>query len=567
MSAAATERTGSQLVLDALADEGVDVVFGYPGGTIMPVYDALFSERRMQHVLVRHEQGAAFAAGGYARSSGRVGVAIATSGPGATNLLTGLLDANMDSVPVVAITGQVRSSLMGSDGFQEADVTSMAQPATKRAFLVRNVDDIYQTVREAFALARGPRPGAVLVDIPTDVLKSKTRVQPEWVPAADATPPPAFDERAIEAAAQLLASARRPLVIAGGGVKFGGATGAYRELLRLLGAPHTATINALGCSEPGDPKFLGMLGMHGTKRANRAVNACDVVLSLGMRFDDRVTGRVDKFAQQAEIIHFDIDGSEFGKVVDPTVSVRGCLGATLPALVNAMRREPPRSYAKWIEELEEFASPLPVDRAEDGHLSATAVLDRFFAKTPRNTIVTTDVGQHQMWAAQRQNSEGPTRFVTSAGLGAMGFGLPAAIGAKMANPDATVVAIVGDGGFQMTMNELTTINRAGAPIKILLIDNQRLGMVRQWQHLFYDRRYSATDLSDNPDFVMIAKACGVPGRVVDRLEDLDVALDELFASEGAMLLHCACYPHENVWPMIPAGAALDELIEAEPLKA
>src|SRR5579872_1104346 len=567
MSAAATERTGSQLVLDALADEGVDVVFGYPGGTIMPVYDALFSERRMRHILVRHEQGAAFAAGGYARPSGRVGGAIATSGPGATNLLTGLLDANMDSVPVVAITGQVRSQLMGSDGFQEADVTSMAQPATKRAFLVRNVDDIYQTVREAFALARGPRPGAVLVDIPTDVLKTKTRVQPEWVPVANATPPPAFDERAIEAAAQLLASARRPLVIAGGGVKFGGATGAYRELLRLLGAPHTATINALGCSEPGDPRFLGMLGMHGTKRANRAVNACDVVLSLGMRFDDRVTGRVDKFAQQAEIIHFDIDGSEFGKVVDPTVGVRGCLGSTLPALVNAIRREPPRSYAKWIEELEAFASPLPVDRAEDGHLSATSVLDRFFAKAPRNIIVTTDVGQHQMWAAQRQNSDGPTRFVTSAGLGAMGFGLPSAIGAKMANPDATVVAVVGDGGFQMTMNELTTINRAGAPIKILLIDNQRLGMVRQWQHLFYDRRYSATDLSDNPDFVMIAKACGVPGRVVDRLEDLDTALDELFASDGAMLLHAACYPHENVWPMIPAGAALDELIETEPLKA
>jgi len=566
MSAAATERTGSQLVLDALADEGVDVVFGYPGGTIMPVYDALFSERRMRHILVRHEQGAAFAAGGYARSSGRVGVAMATSGPGATNLLTGLLDANMDSVPVVAITGQVRSQLMGSDGFQEADVTSMAQPATKRAFLVRDVGDIYATVREAFALARGPRPGAVLVDIPTDVLKTKTRVQPEWVPAATATPSPAFDERAIEAAAQLLASARRPLVIAGGGVKFGGATGAYRELLRLLGAPHTATINALGCSEPGDPKFLGMLGMHGTKRANRAVNACDVVLSLGMRFDDRVTGRVDKFAQQAEIIHFDIDCSEFGKVVDPTVGVHGCLGATLPALVNALRREPPRSYAKWLGELEAFASPLPVDRSEDGHLSATSVLDRFFERAPRNTIVTTDVGQHQMWAAQRQNSDGPTRFVTSAGLGAMGFGLPSAIGAKMANPDATVVAVVGDGGFQMTMNELTTINRAGAPIKILLIDNQRLGMVRQWQHLFYDRRYSATDLSDNPDFVMIAKACGVAGRIVERIEDLDAALDELFASDGPMLLHCACYPHENVWPMIPAGAALDELIEAAPVR-
>src|SRR5579875_1624257 len=565
MSAAPNEKTGSQLVLDALADEGVDVVFGYPGGTIMPVYDALFSERRMQHVLVRHEQGAAFAAGGYARSSGRVGVAMATSGPGATNLLTGLLDANMDSVPVVAITGQVRSQLMGSDGFQEADVTSMAQPATKRAFLVRRAEDIYRTVREAFSIARGPRPGAVLVDIPTDVLKAKTVVHYEQGAPAAITPP-SPNEAAIEAAARLLASARRPLVIAGGVVKSGGAVAAYRELLRLLGAPHTATINALGCSEPGDPRFLGMLGMHGTKRANRAVNACDVILALGMRFDDRVTGRVDKFAQQAEIIHFEIDASEFGKVVDPTVGVHGCLGETLPALVNALRREPPRSFAKWFAELEAFSSALPVDRSEDGHLSATTVLDRFFEIAPANTIVTTDVGQHQMWAAQRQRVDGPHRFITSAGLGAMGFGFPAAIGAKMANPDATVVAIVGDGGFQMTMNEMTTMMRAGAAVKIVLIDNQRLGMVRQWQHLFYDRRYSATDLSDNPDFLLIAKACGVPGRVVARLEDLDDALRELFTNDGPMLLHCACYPHENVWPMIPAGAALDELIEAAPVK-
>ena len=563
MSAAPTEKTGSQLVLDALADEGVDVVFGYPGGTIMPVYDALFSERRMQHVLVRHEQGAAFAAGGYARSSGRVGVAMATSGPGATNLLTGLLDANMDSVPVVAITGQVRAQLMGSDGFQEADVTSMAQPATKRAFLVRRVEDIYRTVREAFSIARGPRPGAVLVDIPTDVLKTKTIVHYEQG-APSPVAPPSPSDGAIEAATRLLTSARRPLVIAGGGVKSGGAVSAYRELLRLLGAPHTATINALGCAEPGDAKFLGMVGMHGTKRANRAVNACDVILALGMRFDDRVTGRVDKFAQQAEIIHFEIDESEFGKVVDATVGVHGCLGQTLPALVNALRREQPRSFAKWFDELDAFSGALPVDRAEDGHLSATTVLDRFFERAPQGAIITTDVGQHQMWAAQRQRVDGPQRFITSAGLGAMGFGFPAAIGAKMANPDSPVVAIVGDGGFQMTMNEMTTMMRARAPVKILLIDNQRLGMVRQWQHLFYDRRYSATDLSDNPDFLMIARACGVRGRVVDRLEDLDDALNELFADDGAMLLHCACYPHENVWPMIPAGAALDELIEKAP---
>ena len=564
MSAAATERTGAQLVLDALADEGVEVVFGYPGGTIMPVYDALFSERRITHVLVRHEQGAAFAAGGYARSSGRVGVCMATSGPGATNLLTGILDANMDSVPVVAITGQVRTALMGTDGFQEADVTSMAQPATKRAYLVRRVDEIYATVREAFSIARGPRPGAVLVDIPTDVLKMKTSVAPRWEPEPIASA--ACDLAAIEAARKLLAAARRPLIMAGGGVRSGGAVGAYRELLRLVGAPHAATINALGAAEPGDPHFLGMLGMHGTKRANRAVNAADVIVALGMRFDDRVTGRVDKYAQQAEIIHFDVDASEFGKVVDPTVAVRGCLGDTLPAFVQALRGEPPQSYAKWFAELELFSSNLPVDRDEDGHLSATTVLDRFFAHAPANAIVTTDVGQHQMWAAQRQRVDGPCRFITSAGLGAMGFGFPAAIGAKMANPESTVAAIVGDGGFQMTMNEMTTMMRMRAFVKIVLIDNQRLGMVRQWQHLFYDKRYSATDLSDNPDFVLMARAFGVPGRVVERLDDLDAAMRELFADDRPMLLHCACYPHENVWPMIPAGAALDELIEEAPVR-
>ena len=559
-----SEKTGSQLALDALADEGVDTVFGYPGGAIMPLYDALFSERRIMHVLVRHEQGAAFGAGGYARASGKVGVAMATSGPGATNLITGLLDAHMDSVPVVAITGQVRTAVMGTDGFQEADVTSIAQPATKRTFLVRKPEDVYPTIRRAFALARGPRPGAVLVDIPQDVLKAKTASAFEGALAPAAGEPPAIDEPAIEEAARLLASARRPLVIAGGGVRSAQAVGAYRELLALLRSPHAATINALGACEPNDPGFLGMLGMHGTKRGNRAVNACDVILALGMRFDDRVTGRVDRFARQATIVHFDIDATEFGKIVKPAVAVRGCLRDTLPALVRALRAHPTRTYDEWFAELATHGATLPVDRAEDGHLSATTVLDRFFALAPRDVIVTTDVGQHQMWAAQRQNVDGPQRFITSAGLGAMGFGFPAAIGAKLANPGATVCAIVGDGGFQMTMNEMVTMMRYRAPVKILLIDNRRLGMVRQWQQLFYDRRYSATDLSDNPDFAMIARAMGVPGRVVERVEDLDAGVRALFHDDGPMLLHCACYPHENVWPMIPAGAALDDLIEAAP---
>ncbi len=557
--------TGAQLILDILADEGVDTVFGYPGGAIMPLYDKLYGHS-VRHILTRHEQAASFAAGGYARATGRVGVCFATSGPGATNLITGLLDAQMDSVPVLAITGQVRTALMGTDAFQEADVTSIAGPATKRAICIRDVADIEQTLRAAFRLARGPRPGAVLVDVPQDVLKAPCAP----FDAAKASRPTAAHSMRADAAAldetiELILRAKRPIAIVGGGARIAGATHLFREFCAMLDIPHTATINGLGCAAPGDPRFLGMVGMHGWKAANLAVNESDLILGLGMRFDDRVTGKPDRFARGATIVHADVDETEFGKVIAPAVRLRGDLRYTLAQLVQRLAEMPSRpSFAGWADHAKSLGPPPPADRTPDDTLSATAVLDRFFAAVSDDAIVATDVGQHQMWAAQRHRATHPRNFLTSAGLGAMGFGLPAAIGAQFAFPGRPVTAIVGDGGFQMSFAELATVARYELPVKILLIDNRRLGMVRQWQELFYERRYSATDLSDNPDFVAIARAYGIRGETVEDASSLDGALQRFLAEDGPALLHCACYPGENVWPLIPAGTSVEEMLDERP---
>ena len=558
------ECTGAQLILDILADEGVDVVFGYPGGAIMPLYDALHGHR-MRHILTRHEAGAAFAAGGYARASGRVGVCLATSGPGATNLVTGLLDAHMDSIPVVAITGQVRTALMGTDGFQEADVSSIMGPVTKRSVCVREAKDLERTLRAAFRVARGPRPGAVLVDVPTDILKAKCRRIDLFATRDLTAPGERPSDEAIEATIALLREAKCPVAIVGGGARSANATHLFRELCAMLRLPYAATINGLGCATPGDANFLGMLGMHGWKAANLAVNEADVVLGLGMRFDDRVTGRPDRFARNAAIVHADVDASEFGKVVPVRVALRGDLRRTLSALVQRLAAEPLRpSFAGWAQTARGLGGPLPADRAPLGELSATDTLDALFAHLPDDAIVATDVGQHQMWAAQRQRATHPRNFITSAGLGAMGFGLPAAIGAQLAHPTRTVIAVVGDGGFQMSLPELGTLRRYGIPIKIVLIDNRRLGMVRQWQELFYDNRFSHTDLSDNPDFVAIARGYGMQAEAVTDVGELRDAFERLLAAKEPALLHCACFPTENVWPLIPPGGTAEDVMYGRP---
>ncbi len=552
---------GAQAVLAALEREGVDTVFGYPGGAIMPLYDALFGHP-VRHVLVRHEAAAAFAASGYARTSGRVGVCCATSGPGATNLVTGLLDAMMDSVPVVAITGQVRRELMGTDGFQEADVCAITQAVTKRNMLVSDVDSIAETLAEAFALARRGRPGPVLVDIPNDVLKAQTDVTavPEKPPGRIGDGPRVSDAAVRDAVARIR-SARRPVAIVGGGVR-AGAVDLYRMFVAMLGLPHAATINALGAAASGDAAYLGMLGMHGLKAANKAVQRADVILALGMRFDDRVTGKPDRFAREATVIHADIDATEFNKIITANVALHGDLGETLRALVNELARGHVPRFDDWAAEARLLGGPLPSDRVADDVLSATDVLDRVFAALPGDAIVTTDVGQHQMWAAQRARPAHPRKYATSAGLGAMGFGFPAAVGAAYANPTVPVFAIVGDGGFQMCLPELATLRRYKIPVKIVLIDNQNLGMVRQWQELFFSERYSATNLADNPDFVAIARAYGIEAFAIDAPAGADDVIARFVAARGPALLHCACHPTENVWPMIPAGMTVDDLMEA-----
>jgi len=555
--------TGAELVLDILAAEGIEVVFGYPGGAIMPLYDALY-EHRIRHVLTRHEAGAAFAAGGYARSTGRVGVCMATSGPGATNLVTGILDAQMDSIPMVAITGQVRTTLMGTDGFQEADVTSIMGPVTKRSVCIRDVRDLERVLRSAFRVARGPRPGPVLVDIPNDILKARCpkvdHSAPRSAPAASERPSPAD----LEATIELLRGAKRPVAIVGGGARSANATYVFRELCGLLGLPYTATINGLGCATPGDPNFLGMLGMHGWKAANLAVNEADVVLALGMRFDDRVTGRPDRFAAKAAIVHADIDASEFSKIIPVKIALRGDLRQTLGALLQRIAGTSMPNFADWSRQAQALGGPLPADRAPQGELSATDAIGALLAAAPEDAIVATDVGQHQMWTAQRQRASHPRNFITSAGLGSMGFGLPAAIGAQVAHADRTVIVVVGDGGFQMSLTELATLKRYDLPVKILLIDNQRLGMVRQWQELFWDGRYAHTDLSDNPDFVAIARGYRISAERVEDPGELRDALERFYAAKGPALLHCACFPAENVWPLIPPGATVVDAMERAP---
>ena len=563
METGISARTGAHLVLETLDREGVDVVFGYPGGAIMPLYDALYGHK-VRHVLVRHEAAAAFAAGGYARSSGRVGVCLATSGPGATNLITGILDAMMDSVPLVAITGQVKSTLLGTDAFQEADVAALTHTITKRNVVVRDIAQLVPALRAAFEMARGPRPGPVLVDIPSDVLKQSfapSEASARRAPSASAVAEPAHLAQAIEA----IARAERPVVIAGGGARWSDAVAEFRAFVALLGAPHTATLHGLGCAHPDDPNFLGMLGMHGWKRANLAVHDADVVIALGMRFDDRVTGNPERWATKATIVHADVDASEFGKIVQPEISLHGDLKATLVALNAALaERAPSPRHAAWAAQARVRGAPPPRDPAAGDVLSATDVLDELFAQVAPGTIVATDVGQHQMWAAQRVRPHHPRDFMSSGGLGSMGFGFPAAIGAQFANPGRPVVAIVGDGGFQMSFAELATLRRYAVPVKVLLMDNRNLGMVRQWQQIFFNERYSATSLDDNPDFVAIARAYDMEARSVSARSDLSRAIRAFLASDRPTLLHCACYPLENVWPMIPSGTSVHESLEAVP---
>jgi len=560
---------GADIVLRCVRAEGVDLVFGYPGGAIMPLYDALEGSG-IRHILSRHEQGAVFAAEGYARSTGKTGVAIATSGPGATNLMTGIADAKMDSVPLVCITGQVRSVLIGSDAFQETDVFGMTLSLTKWSRLAKTIEEIPDIIAEGFYWARSGRPGPVVLDFPVDLLKAKVEFKgpSTFLPPAKKTNGHAHPEFWPKLQGMLQA-AKKPFILVGAGAKISGATDGLVGLLDALQIPACATVHGLGAIPSEKPYYTGMVGMHGTKASNMALHETDLLLVFGARLDDRVTGEPSRFAPDAKIVHFEIDPAQLDRVRACELPIVGDLKQTVPQFHNEVKHASLPDWSDWRG----IACGLERAEVDSRGLAQPAIrfLDALFAEMPDDAFVITDVGQHQMWAAQRYRKNSPRGFITSGGLGAMGFGLPAAIGVQLANPGACVICISGDGGFQMNLQELATVHRLKLPVKNVIIDNKYLGMVRQWQQLFYERNYAETDMSDNPDFVAISKAYGIHAELmgVDAVAGLKVppstakSLARFLQSPEPELLVFECPKEANVYPMVPAGAALSEMVFEE----
>jgi acetolactate synthase-1/2/3 large subunit len=566
-----TLMSGAKMLLECLGREGVDCFFGYPGGVTLPFYDALY-DHTIRHVLVRHEENACFAAEGYARATGKVGVCCATSGPGATNLVTGLVDAMMDSIPIVALTGQVSTKLIGSDAFQEADTFGITRSCTKHNYLVKKLDELPQIIHEAFYIAASGRPGPVLVDVPKDVFIA----QGHYAPVSSIHLPgyKVFTEGhtgQLKRAAQLIRDAERPFVYAGGGIIAASASPELREFVELLDAPAVCTLMGLGAL-PGDhPNFISMPGMHGSYAANMGMSNCDLLIALGVRFDDRVTGRLAAFAPHAKVIHVDIDPAEIGKNRTPDVPIVGDVKRVLEKLNKLVAEtrpasEPLRSARKaWWRQIHDWQEEHPlVPAISDSEIKPQHVMAEINRLSGGQALVTSDVGQHQMWAAQFIRFGEPRLWLNSGGLGAMGFGLPAAIGAQFARPDKLVFAIVGDGGFQMSVPELATIASYGLPIKIIVVNNGYLGMVRQWQELFYNNRLSAVTLDCFPDAEKLAGAYGFKGRTIDKPWDLTPALEEAVREPGPYLLNVKVSPFENVYPMVPAGGAINEMVLGQP---
>jgi acetolactate synthase-1/2/3 large subunit len=567
--------TGAQSVIRSLEELDVDVIFGIPGGAVLPVYDPLFDSKKLRHVLVRHEQGAGHAASGYAHATGRVGVCMATSGPGATNLVTPLADAQMDSIPVVAITGQVGRSLIGTDAFQEADISGITMPITKHNFLVRNGDDIPRVIAEAFHIAASGRPGAVLVDIPKDILQGQCTFA--WPPKLDLPgykPTVKPHNRQIREAAKLIAAARRPVLYAGGGVIRGEACEELAALAELTGIPVVTTLMARGAFPDGHRQHLGMPGMHGTVAAVAGLQRSDLLITLGARFDDRVTGQLDSFAPDAKVIHADIDPAEIGKNRHADVPIVGDVKAVITELIAALRHDKLNlDLADWWTYLDDVRStyPLSYGPQSDGSLSPEYVIETLGRIAGPDAVYVAGVGQHQMWAAQFIHYEKPRTWLNSGGLGTMGFAIPAAMGAKMGRPDAEVWAIDGDGCFQMTNQELATCAIEGAPIKVALINNGNLGMVRQWQTLFYGERYSQTDLATHshriPDFVMLAEALGCVGLRCEREEDVEDVINQARAiTDRPVVIDFIVGADAQVWPMVAAGTSNDEIQAARGIR-
>ncbi|NLM81052.1 MAG: biosynthetic-type acetolactate synthase large subunit [Candidatus Methanoculleus thermohydrogenotrophicum] len=552
-------KTGARTLIEALQREGVDIIFGYPGGSVLPIYDELY-DSSIRHVLVRHEQAAAHAADGYARASGRVGVCLATSGPGACNLVTGIATAYMDSVPIVALTGQVPTGMLGNDAFQESDITGITMPITKHNYLVKDADDLDCVVQEAFYIARTGRPGPVLIDLPKDVTNGPVtggRAAPGGVSLRGYQPTYEGHVRQIDKALDLIAQAERPLIYAGGGVVHSGASAELLKFVEAAAIPVTTTLMALG-AVPGDhPLNLGMLGMHGTQTANYAVTECDLLIAIGARFDDRVTGKIETFAPNAAVIHIDIDPAEIGKNKAVDVPIVGDVKAVLQTLLQRMQRR--GDTARWITRINTWRAQYPLRYRDDDRLRPQYVIQELSDLLKGEAIIASEVGQNQMWTALYYCFRKPRTWLTSGGLGTMGYGFPAAIGAHFARPDLPVFDIAGDGSFQMNIQELGTVAHHTIPVKVVILNNMYLGMVRQWQELFYDRRYAYTELPP-VDFVKIAHAYGIEGIMVDEKEDVLEALQAALATDGPFVLDFRIEREENVFPMVPAGAAINEMI-------
>ena len=553
--------TGSQIVIECLKEQGVDTVFGYPGGAILNVYDELYKHKdEITHILTSHEQGAAHAADGYARATGKVGVCLATSGPGATNLVTGIATAYMDSIPIVAITCNVGVSLLGKDSFQEIDIAGVTMPITKHNYIVKDVNNLADTIRKAFVIAKEGRPGPVLIDIPKDVTANKaefTAQEPKVVkPSED------ICEKDLENAVRMIRESEKPYIFVGGGAVLSGASKELYEFVKKVDAPVTDSLMGKGAFPGTDPLYTGMLGMHGTKASNYGVSECDLLIVAGARFSDRVTGNAKKFAQNAKILQFDVDAAEMNKNILITEGVVGDLKVVLQKMNERLEQQ---DHKAWVEQIMSYKEKYPMTYHPDV-LSGPFVVEEIYRQTNGEAIISTEVGQHQMWAAQYYKYKAPRQLLTSGGLGTMGYGLGAAIGAKMARKDKLVFNIAGDGCFRMNMNEIATAVRCGRPLIEIVLNNHVLGMVRQWQTLFYDHRYSHTILNDAVDFVKLAEAMGAKAIRITKMEEVEPALKEALACPGPIVLDCMIDQDLSVFPMVPAGASIDDIFDEEDMK-
>ena len=561
--------TGAQAIIASLEAEGVDTIFGYPGGQAIKIYDALYDSKQIHHVLARHEQGATHMADGYARATGKVGVVLVTSGPGATNTVTGIATAYMDSIPMVVITGQVTRGVIGTDSFQESDIVGITMPVVKHSFLLQSTDDLTRTFREAFYIASTGRPGPVLIDIPSDLSGAEMVFHyPDSVSLPSYKPTYRGNARQVKQAAELIQKAERPLLYAGGGIVTSHACAELTELAERMQIPVVTTLMGKGAMRCSNPLNLGPVGMHGSKYANMAVTECDLLIAVGARFSDRVTGKVSEFAPHAKIIHIDIDPAEIGKIINPVVPIVGDAKGVLAAINERLAKADAQPIDRtWVDDVFSWRERWPFYTSDfsdyPNAIAPEVVLHKLSQKLdPEASIVTTEVGQHQMWAHQNIHREHARTFISSGGLGTMGFGFPAAIGAKIGCPESEVVCVAGDGSFQMNSQEMATAKINDVPVKVLIIDNRALGMVHQWQSLFYNKRYSFTELADNPDFVKLADAYGWRARRVEKPEDVDAALDEMLASKEPFLLDVMIPRDQTVYPMVAPGAPIDDIIGA-----